>query len=205
MVGIGLLAVSQAGEPDNDRSGQARHSDGGNDDRSLEASFAEFVAPDGSIRLPAKDYRAEWTHLGTFVVPAERDRGGGIHDVYAQPQAVSAFKRDGRFPDGAVIVKEVNAMESADLTTGHASWAGAPMEWFVMIKDEKGRYADNPLWGKGWGWALFEAGDTEVNVATNYKIDCLGCHLPAQSTDWIYLQGYPSIRGVNMDGSAAPE
>jgi hypothetical protein len=24
-------------------------------------------------------------------------------------------------------------------------------QWFVMIKDEKGRFEDNPIWGDGWG------------------------------------------------------
>jgi len=38
------------------------------------------------------------------------------------------------------------------MTTGDAHWASGPKVWFVMIKDEKGRYPGNPLWGDGWGW-----------------------------------------------------
>lgn len=162
--------------------------------RSLEASFDEFVTPDGGIRLPMRDYRSEWTHLGTYFVPAEKEKGMGFHDVYTQPEAVEAYKRDGRFPDGAVLVKEVNGTETARLTTGEASWAGDPAQWFVMIKDAKGRYPDSPLWGRGWGWALFQAGEPSVNVSTSYKVDCLGCHLPARASDWIFVEGYPSIR-----------
>ena len=62
--------------------------------------------------------------------------------------------------------------------------------WFVMIKDEKGRYPGNPLWGDGWGWALFKSDAPDKQVATHYKNDCLGCHIPAQTTDWVYVQGY---------------
>lgn len=163
----------------------------------LDTSFDEFVTPGGDIRMPRRDYRSEWSHLGTFVVPAEKDQGMGFHDVYTQPESVRAYKATGRFPDGAVLVKEVNAMETARMTTGDASWAGKPAQWFVMIKDEKGRYPDHPLWGKGWGWALFKDGDPPVNISTSYRVDCLGCHIPARATDWIFVEGYPSIRAAN--------
>ena len=41
-----------------------------------------------------------------------------------------------------------------------------------MIKDAKGRFPGNDLWGDGWGWALFEAKDPKKNVATDYTTDC---------------------------------
>ena len=56
------------------------------------------------------------------------------------------------------------------------------------------RYPGNPLWGDGWGWALYQADAPNKQVATNYKKDCLGCHVPAQSTDWVYVQGYPVLK-----------
>jgi hypothetical protein len=80
------------------------------------------------------------------------------------------------------------------MTTGDAHWATATKVWFVMIKDEKNRFHNNPLWGDGWGWALFKSDAPDKQVATNYKKDCLGCHVPAQSTDWVYVQGYPVLK-----------
>jgi len=66
-----------------------------------------------------------------------------------------------------------------------------------MIKDSKGRFAGNPLWGDGWGWALFKPNIKEQgqfkNVATDYKSDCIGCHIPAKQNDWIYTEAYPSL------------
>jgi hypothetical protein len=47
-----------------------------------------------------------------------------------------------------------------------------------MIKDEKGRYPGNPLWGDGWGWALYKSDAPDKQIATDYKKDCLGCHIP---------------------------
>ena len=30
--------------------------------------------------------------------------------------------------------------------------------------------------------------------AVIYNADCKGCHVPAQSTDWIYVEGYPVLK-----------
>ena len=63
-----------------------------------------------------------------------------------------------------------------------------------MIKDSKNRFEkDNPLWGEGWGWALFKPDDTSMNLTKNYKTDCLGCHIPAKNKDWIYTEAYPIL------------
>ncbi|MFT6274075.1 MAG: hypothetical protein ACJAZ0_000163 [Halioglobus sp.] len=52
-----------------------------------------------------------------------------------------------------------------------------------MIKDTQNRFSGNPLWGDGWGWALFKPDQPKLNVATDYKLDCLGCHIPAKQSD----------------------
>jgi hypothetical protein len=31
-------------------------------------------------------------------------------------------------------------------------------------------------------------------VASDFRTDCLGCHLPAKKSDWIYVDGYPVLR-----------
>jgi Cytochrome P460 len=55
------------------------------------------------------------------------------------------------------------------------------------------RYTDSKLWGDGWGWSLYKSDAPDKQVAVSYKKDCLGCHIPAQKTDWIYTQGYPVL------------
>ena len=156
--------------------------------------FSPFVDKDGNIRRP-KDYKTRWSHLGGFAVAKkEGETVSEIHDVYTQPENIDAYRRDGKFPDGAVLVKEVREASAERLTTGHAAWSTNVKVWFVMVKDEKGRFPENPLWGDGWGWSLYYADDPSKNVATNYKGDCLGCHIPAKGTDWIYTEGYPVLK-----------
>jgi hypothetical protein len=50
------------------------------------------------------------------------------------------------------------------------------------------------LWGDGWGWSWFDAGTPMKTTSTNYKTNCLPCHVPAQATDWIYTSGYPTLK-----------
>lgn len=155
--------------------------------------FSPYVDAKGKITRPI-DYRGKWVHLGSWIVPDENAAGYGFHDVYTQASAFEAYKQTGKFPDGAALVKDIRKVNTATMTTGQASWAGDINAWFVMIKDQKGRFPENANWGNGWGWALFEAKEPDKNVSTSYKKDCLGCHLPAKDSDYIYVEGYPTLK-----------
>ena len=155
--------------------------------------LSSYVTKEGDISLPA-DYREKFLHLGTWAVATKPGKPvDELHGVYARPEDVQAFRRDGKFPDGTVLVKDVTRVGSDKLTTGQATWATDIKIWFVMIKDAKGRFPKNDLWGDGWGWVLFEAKDPKRNVATNFKTDCKICHIPAKKDDWVYVRGYPVL------------
>lgn len=157
-------------------------------------TFSPYVTKNGAISRPT-DYRENFMHLGTFAVASKPNQPvDELHVVYARKEDVQAYRRNGRFPDGAVLVKEIAAVGSGELTTGHDYWATDVKVWFVLIKDSKGRFPGNDLWGDGWGWALFEAKEPARNVATNYRTDCKACHLPARQDDWLYVRGYPVLK-----------
>ena len=156
--------------------------------------FAPGVSATGAIVVPDVDYRRDWSHLGSFSVP--RDDHVEFHSVYAEPAVVDAFRETGEYPDGAVLIKELWAGKAEELTTGTASHASTPAGWFVMVKDREGRFEGDPLWGDGWGWALFEAGDPDNTVTTDYQDDCLACHEPVRSADFIHSYAYPALAGT---------
>jgi Cytochrome P460 len=157
-------------------------------------SFSPFVTKDGAISLPA-DYRETFQHLGTYAVATKpRQAVDELHHVYARLEDIQAYRRDGKFPDGAAVVKEVTKVGTGDLTTGHDHWSTDISLWFVMIKDSKGRFPGNDLWGDGWGWGLFMANEPARNVATDYRNDCKTCHVPAKGDDWLYIRGYALLR-----------
>jgi hypothetical protein len=151
----------------------------------------DLVDKTGNIRKPS-DYRDHYQALGTYAV-VELNGATDMHYTYASPGAAEYYRKTGTFADGTVLVKEVFGTDHAQMTTGDAHWASGTKVWFVMIKDQKGRYPGNPLWGDGWGWALFKSDAPDKQVATDYKKDCLGCHIPARTTDWVYVQGYPVL------------
>jgi hypothetical protein len=158
------------------------------------APNTEVADASGNLRVPT-DYRTTYQFLGSWAVAADQGQGSKeLHEVYASPGAVTAYRKDGHFPDGSVLVKEVFETATGPMTTGTVSRAQTLKGWFVMMRDSKGRHAGNKLWGSGWGWSWFDAANPLKTTSTDYKTDCQPCHVPARASDWIYVQGYPPLR-----------
>jgi Cytochrome P460 len=149
----------------------------------------------GEMRVP-DNYLTTYQFLGTWAVASDQGQGSKeLHVVYASPGTITAYRKDGRFPDGAVLVKEVFEAATGQFTTGTVSYAETLRGWFVMVKETNNdRYPGNKLWGDGWGWSWFDAANPSRTTSTDYKADCLGCHVPAQATDWVYVGGYPPLK-----------
>lgn len=151
------------------------------------------VDANGNLRVP-ENYRTLYQALGTWAIAADSGRGSKeMHEVYASPGAIAAYRTTGHFPDGTVLVKEVFGTSTTGMTTGFVSHPATLKGWFVMVRDSKNTRPGNPLWGDGWGWSWFDADKPLKTTSTNYKTDCQGCHLPARATDWIYTSGYPTL------------
>lgn len=157
------------------------------------AAQAHVVDGKGNLRVP-ENYRTLYQALGSWAIAADTGRGSKeMHEVYASPGAIAAYRAAGHFPDGTVLVKEVFGTSTIGMTTGTVSHAARLKGWFVMVRDSKNTRPGNPLWGDGWGWSWFDADKPLKTTSTNYKTDCQGCHLPARATDWIYTSGYPTL------------
>src|SRR5262245_64327706 len=99
--------------------------------------FSPYVNKDGAISLPV-DYREKFLHLGTWAVATKPGKPvDELHGVYTRPEDVQAFRREGKFPDGAVLVKDVTSVASEKLTAGHATWDTGVKVWSMMIKAAK--------------------------------------------------------------------
>ena len=176
-----MLAIAAHGQMDTARSSNGQ-----------KAEAVEDAA--GNLRVPDA-YRTTYQSLGSWAVSADQGTGSKeLHLVYASPGTIAAYSRDGHFPDGTVLVKEVYEAATEPMTTGTVSHAGTLKGWFVMVKDSNGRHAGNKLWGDGWGWSWFDAANPSKTTSTDYNVDCLPCHQPARASDWIYVQGYPALK-----------
>jgi hypothetical protein len=159
-----------------------------------DATPAAVVDQQGNLHVPPK-YRAAYEFLGTWAIAANKGVGSSeLHAVYANPGTTAAYHTSGHFPDGTVLIKEVYETATAPMTTGTVSHAQTLKGWFVLVKDSKNSHPGSSLWGDGWGWSWFDAGNPMKTTSTSYKKDCLSCHVPAQSTDWIYTAGYPALK-----------
>ena len=170
-------------------------------DESFTSTYGTLVDDQGNISLP-DNFRSDWTFLGTWSIAAKdvetsseasRHGAAGLHNVYTQSGVAEYFRENGKFPDGAVIIKELLKATTGSMTTGTVSRGSEVEGWFVMVKNTQDRFSSNPLWGDGWGWVLFNADQPDKVVTQNYKTECLGCHIPARNDDWIYLAGYPIL------------
>ena len=95
--------------------------------------FSPYVTKGGGISLPA-DYREKFVHLGTYAVATKPDKPvDEMHNVYTRPEDVQAYRRDGKFPDGAILVKDVTTVGSEKITTGQSTWTKDIKIWFVTI------------------------------------------------------------------------
>jgi Cytochrome P460 len=148
----------------------------------------------GNLHVP-DSYRTSYRLLGSWAIAADDGKGSKeLHVVLVSPGAIDAHRNDGHFPDGTVLVKEVYSAVSREMTTGSVSRADGLKGWFVMVKGDASRFPGNALWGDGWGWSWFDATASTQTTSTNYRLDCKSCHVPAQASEWVYVDGYPALK-----------
>jgi len=170
-----------------------------------EKAFAPNVDMEtGAINVP-EDYTL-WPTLGTWTHTKIDGGAANIHEyhvVYTQPRTIKYYQKKRRFPGGAVLVKELLHAETMSMTTGPAVGHATMLKgFFVLVRDTKGRFNSSPLWGNGWGWSFFNPNDRVKTISTDYKVDCVPCHVPAKDLaprnakkddKWIYTLGYPVL------------
>ena len=84
--------------------------------------FSKYVNASGEISLP-DDFETTFVHLGSVAVATKADQPvDELHGTYTRSEDLAAFLRDGKFPDGAVLVKDVRSTSSSKLTTGAATY-----------------------------------------------------------------------------------
>jgi hypothetical protein len=106
-------------------------------------SAAAVVDAQGNLRVP-EDYRIAYQLLGAWAIAADQGAGSKeLHVVYASPGTIAAYRKDGHFPDGSVLVKEVFATDTQPMTTGTVSHAQTLKGWFVMVRDSRDTHPGN--------------------------------------------------------------
>ena len=115
------------------------------------------VDASGNLRVPG-NYRTTYQSLGSWAVAADQGHGAKeIHVVNSSPGTIVAYRKNGHFADGSVLVKEVFEATTGAMTTGTVSHAQTLKGWFVLVKDSKNSHPGIKLWamvGAGRGSTL---------------------------------------------------
>ena len=202
VVGVGLLATtvffpktrSVAAEkpPDWDKVTKAPPQGG--------AESSAVFDSDGKLKLPT-GYRG-WVFVGAPLTPNALNNGEAnfpeYHHVYIQQKNVDAYLKNGVFPEGTVIIKELTRVLNPtfpDGSTTEPSGRGFFNSEFngidCTVKDSKKFAATN-----GWGFFTFghHPEPYEGYAAEAPATQCASCHQAnVAKTDMTWIQFYPML------------
>ncbi len=148
----------------------------------LVSGAAAWGGPAGPVAFP--DAYRSWTHTKSMVVQEGHflyKPFGGIHHIYASPQAVAALRANTPCPDGSVLVLDVLAARP----DANAILEGPRVLLAVMVKDSK-RFAKTG----GWAYEVFK-GDTRAGTITDGGAQCHACHKSRKSHDHVFHEWRP--------------
>lgn len=158
-------------------------------------------ASDGKLIQP-KDFR-EMIFIGAPLTPNGLNNGKAnfpeFHNVYVQPAAFKAYRATGKWPEGTMMIKELQLVDdpkgdfpdgSRLLPSGRGYFPGAVNGLDVAVKDSKRFSATN-----NWGYFNFNhAAPPYLAAATVKPVEqCAGCHIANAHEDMVYVKLYKSI------------
>jgi len=153
---------------------------------------------DGKLILP-EGYH-EWVFIGSPLTPhALNDENAPFpeyHNVYVQPQAFRAYRETGEFPEGTILLKELQLLRerafpdgSSLEVSGRGYFPAARNGIDISVKD-KTRFADS----NGWGFFNFgHHAPPYSEAAQEQPVDaCAGCHI-ANADNMVFKKFYRPI------------
>jgi hypothetical protein len=153
----------------------------------------------GELMLP-KDFH-NWVYLGSPLTPnALNDGKAGFpeyHNVYVQPEAFRAYRKTGVWPEGTIMLKELQLTQagtnpdgSSVEPSGRGYFPGALNGIDISVKDSK-RFKDT----NGWGFFNFthHAPPYPKSAAATPKEACAGCHIANATKDMVFSKFYEPI------------
>ena len=152
----------------------------------------------GELELP-KDYHT-WVFLGSPLTPNALNGGNApfpeYHNVYVRPEAFAAYRKTGDWPEGTIMLKELQLTRSATNpdgssveASGRGFFPGARNGIDISVKDSK-RFKDTQ------GWGFFNFGHHAPPYAKTAAVQptgaCAACHI-AQATNMVFSKFYAPI------------
>lgn len=152
----------------------------------------------GQLVLPSNYH--EWVFLGSPLTPHGLNGGKAAfpeyHNVYVQPQAFRAYRNTGQWPEGTIMLKELqltrpgtNPDGSSVEASGRGYFPAARNGIDISVKSSN-RFRDS----NGWGFFNFghHAPPYAKTATAQPKDSCAGCHI-ANATNMVFTKFYAPI------------
>ncbi|MEO9685562.1 MAG: cytochrome P460 family protein [Tateyamaria sp.] len=180
-LGVAILAVNQTSTPalaQDSADWKPKWTDGG-----------ELILPEG--------YR-EWVYLGSPLTPNALNGGQAgfpeYHNVYVHPSAYAIYKETKEFPEGTILLKELQlTMEaqeddgSRSEVSGRGYFPGAFNGIDISVKDST-RFSES----QNWGFFNFghHAPPYAATAAAAPVEGCAQCHIDNADEDMVFSRFY---------------
>jgi len=155
----------------------------------------------GELKQP-EDFR-RLVYLGSPLTPNALNGGAAgfpeYHNVYVQPKAFESFRKTGEWPEGTMMIKELQLVKSDDTNfedgsrfevSGRGYFPSTPNGMDVSVKDSA-RFSDT----NGWGYFNFghKAPPYAASAAAAPKDACAQCHIDNADYDMTFVNFYRPI------------
>ena len=155
----------------------------------------------GELVLP-KNFR-RLTFIGAPLTPNGLNNGAAgfpeYHNVYTQPKAFDAYRSTGKWPEGTMMIKELqlvktdtnNFEDGSRLEPSGRGFFPAQVNGMdISVKDSK-RFANT----NGWGFFNFghHAPPYAASAPAAPSEACAQCHIASADEDMVFVDFYKSI------------
>jgi hypothetical protein len=161
---------------------------------------------DGELIQPS-GFRG-WVFIGAPLTPnALNDGSAGFpefHNVYVEPAAYAHYMETGGWPEGTVLVKELQLTKQGTFPdgsrtepSGRGYFPAAPNGLDVSVKDSR-RFGET----RGWGFFNFghHAPPYAASAAAAPTEACAGCHMANAHEDMVFSDFYVQLEPLPTAG-----
>ena len=163
-----------------------------------------FNISNGQLERPA-GYR-EWVYVGTPLTPNDMNNGKAafpeFHNVYIDPESWAYWKKQGKFRENTILIKELVGVGSKAAVSGQGYFMGNFVGLEATIKSKK-YFPDEP---GNWAYFSFSTPDLKTLKTTSKPFpsaSCNGCHETSAADDFVFTQYYPVLRAGKAAGDMA--
>jgi len=142
------------------------------------------LAEEAKSAVPYPAGYRQWAHVKSMVIYSEKHplfaSFGGLHHIYANPEALRAYVKGGSFPDGSVIVFDL--LEAKD---ENGAWVGGERKLLGVMTKNRTRWKATG----GWGFEGFKGDSRTERLVSDANAQCFGCHQQQKDNDFVF-SGY---------------